>query len=126
MGKLSGFVVNEVNLSNIANYLDAQTIQMIHRSVDTAKLKTYPQSKADLIRLALLIKYGGIYLDASYVAVENFDWLINIGRYQSRYVFNRYGDLPKVFMMWHPHYGAPLEWSINEKYNIKTQWHLAY
>lgn len=29
-------------------------------------------------------------------------------------------------MMWHPHYGAPLEWTINEKYNIKSQWHLAY
>uniref|UniRef100_A0A1J3IDB1 Lactosylceramide 4-alpha-galactosyltransferase n=2 Tax=Noccaea caerulescens TaxID=107243 RepID=A0A1J3IDB1_NOCCA len=81
MGKLSGFVVNEVNLSNIANYLDDKTLQMIHTSVDTAKLETFPQSKPDLIRLALLIKYGGIYLDASYVAVENFDWLINIGRY---------------------------------------------
>jgi hypothetical protein len=29
-------------------------------------------------------------------------------------------------MFWHPHYGAPFEWKIDEKYKIKSQWHLAY
>jgi hypothetical protein len=113
MGKLSGFVVNEVNLSNINTYLEEDTIVKIRYSLNNAKLKMYPQSQGDLYRLALLAKYGGIYMDASYIALESFDWLINIGRYPSQYIFNRYGHLPKVFMMWHPHYGSPLQWSIN-------------
>jgi len=29
-------------------------------------------------------------------------------------------------MLFHPHYGSPFEWEINEKINTKIQWHLAY
>lgn len=28
--------------------------------------------------------------------------------------------------MWHPHYGSPLDWNINQKHNTKVQWHLSY
>ena len=76
-------------------------------------LNIYPQSKADLIRLALLAKHGGIYMDASFMAIESFDWLVNIGKYPSQYIFNRFGSLPRVFMMFHPHYGSPFEWTID-------------
>lgn len=55
-----------------------------------------------MIRLALIYKYGGIYLDASTVAVESFDWLLNIARFPTQYIFDRYGELPKVFMLWKP------------------------
>lgn len=89
-------------------------------------MDTYPQTKSDIYRLALLAKHGGIYLDASYLALENFDWLINIGRYPSEFIFNRYGELPKVFMLFHPHYGSPFSWKIHPQLNIKVCWHLAY
>lgn len=69
MGKLTGFTVNEVNLSNINNYLDADTLAKIKNSLTNAKLKIYPQSQGDLYRLALLAKYGGIYMDASFIAL---------------------------------------------------------
>lgn len=126
MGGLSGFKVNEVNLSNIHQYLSNETLERIDSAIRLAKLTTYPQSKPDLYRLALLAKFGGIYMDASYIALESFDWLLNIGRYPSEFIFNRYGALPRVFMMWHPHYGAPLKWSINKQLGVKSQWHLAY
>lgn len=69
MAKISGFKVNEVNATNINHYLDANTIQKIEVTVSQSKLVTYPQTKGDLYRLALLIKYGGIYMDASYIAL---------------------------------------------------------
>lgn len=69
MGSLSGFEVVEVNMSNIHEYLDTDTVQKIETTILHAKLKTYPQSKADLYRLALLAKFGGIYMDASYIAL---------------------------------------------------------
>jgi len=34
-----------------------------------AKMNVFIQTKSDIIRLALLYKYGGIYLDPSIIAV---------------------------------------------------------
>jgi mannosyltransferase OCH1-like enzyme len=48
--------------------------------------------------LALLSKYGGVYMDASYCLVENLDWLINIAQQPSQFIYNRFGELPKVFL----------------------------
>ena len=69
MGKISGFTVNEVNNTNINHYLDASIVEKIEVTAAKSKLKTYPTTKSDLYRLALLIKHGGIYMDASYIAV---------------------------------------------------------
>jgi hypothetical protein len=116
--KPSGFKVIEVNDTNLKLYLDSEVISQIETTISKAKIKTFKQTRSDLIRLALLIKHGGIYMDASYILLENLDWLVNIARYPSEYVFNRYGPLPKVLMFWHPHYGSPLEWSVNPTYLI--------
>jgi mannosyltransferase OCH1-like enzyme len=126
MGKLSGFEVREVNLSNVHSYLEKKTLDRINYSVEHAKLKVYAQSRADLIRLALIANHGGIYMDASFIALESLEWLLNIASYPSQFIFNRFGETPRVFMMWHPHYGSPLEWTIDQRHNTKAQWHLAY
>jgi mannosyltransferase OCH1-like enzyme len=69
MGKASGFEVIEVNMSNIKQYLAEEVLLRIETTIAHAQLKTYPQSKGDLYRLALLAEYGGIYMDASYIAL---------------------------------------------------------
>ena len=33
------------------------------------KIITYAQTKSDFVRIAIIAKYGGIYMDASYFAV---------------------------------------------------------
>jgi mannosyltransferase OCH1-like enzyme len=71
---------------------------------------TYPHSIGDIVRIAVLVKHGGIYMDATTIAMDNFDWLLNIGRYPSQYIFNRFGHLPKVFIFMYPHYGSPFDW----------------
>lgn len=66
-------------------------------------------------------------MDASYILLENLDWLINIASYPSEYVFNRYGELPEVFMFFNPNYGCPYnEWVVDTNFNTKSLWHLAY
>lgn len=82
-------------------------LNKIQFTLKNAKVRTYPQSKSDFYRLALVAQHGGIYMDASYLLVENLDWLLNIGKYPTEYIFNRYGDLPNNLMFWHPHYGSP-------------------
>lgn len=76
-------------------------------------MKTFPQSKPDLIRLALLAQHGGIYFDVSYILLTNIDWIVNIGRFPTQYIFNRYSHLPKVLMHFHPQYGGVFDWRVN-------------
>lgn len=111
---------------NLHTYLEQSVIDRIQNALDTAAVEIYPQTKPDLYRLALLIAHGGIYLDASFLALTNFDWLINIGGYPSKYIDNRYGNLPKVFMQYHPLWGGSLTWKVNTTLNTKVQWELPY
>lgn len=66
----------------------------------------FPQTKSDLVRLALVYKHGGIYLDASTIAVESLDWLVNIAKFPNKYIYNRYGELPSVFLFFNPYDGG--------------------
>jgi hypothetical protein len=118
--------VREVNNTNGNLYLDAETLKRIHETVANAKLRTYYTTLSDLYRLALISQHGGIYLDATFVFFEGFEWIVNIGRYPSQYVFNRFGHLPKVLLYWGVQDGSPVNWEIDEKYNTKNIWHLAY
>lgn len=53
-------------------------------------------------------------MDASFIILESLSWIVNIANYPSEYIFNRYGDLPKVFMYFNPHYGCPYdEWKLD-------------
>lgn len=71
----------------------------------------FDQTYSDLVRLALLIKHGGVYMDAAFMLLQDLSWLIDIASYPSQFVFNRYGELPSVFMFFNPHYGSQYdEW----------------
>ena len=79
------------------------------------------------MRLALLAKHGGVYMDVSYVLLEGLDWLVKIASYPSQFVFNRYGQVPEVFMFFNPHYGGSFdEWQVDPQHNTKAHWHLSY
>lgn len=57
---------------NLASFIDVQHPCI----VETHK---YPATKSDFIRLYLLKKYGGVYMDASTILTEPLDWLIGNG-----------------------------------------------
>jgi hypothetical protein len=65
-------------------------------------------------------------MDVSYAVFTGFDWLVNIGRLPSKYLFNRYGNLPKVVMHYHPSWGGVFDWKVNSTINTKVQWQLPY
>jgi hypothetical protein len=91
-----------------------------------AKLRTFAPSLSDLYRLALLKTHGGLYLDSTYVLMESLEWLINIGRYPSQYIFNRFGYLPKTVMMWYGLSASPFDWKVDDKHNTKALGKLGY
>lgn len=65
-------------------------------------------------------------MDASYFSVQSLEWIINIANYPSQYIFNRYGKLPKVLMLFHPHFGQPFQWEYDLAANTKNMWLSAY
>lgn len=65
------FVPTLITNANVAQYVD----MTLHPCFDTAT--TYGQAlRSDYIRLALLSRYGGVYLDASVIMTEPLDWIL--------------------------------------------------
>ena len=95
-----------MNDNNLHLYLDNQTLERIEYSLKNAKVRVFTQSKSDFVRLSLISFHGGVYFDSSAVAITNFDWLINISRSPSEYIFNRFGKQPKVLMHFNPQMGG--------------------
>ena len=97
----------------------------VKNAAEKAKLKIYVKDKMEIAKLCILIRYGGVWLSRHLFAVESFDWLIDIAKYPSQLVFNRYGDLPEVVMYFHPHYGQPFHWSYDSHSNTKNMYNIA-
>lgn len=121
----AGYNVEEVNDSNLEEYLPAEDLQRIYGTYKHAKMPIYEQTKSDFIRLALVSRYGGIYLDASYFFLEDLGWITDIAKEPTKYVFNRFGDVPRVLMQFHPIEGGLFDWQWHPSEDTRTQWHLA-
>lgn len=65
-----GYNVVVLNLNNYKKYV---TDNRIIKLVDSGKL-TYTQI-SDVLRLYVIYKYGGIYLDASIILLDSLDWV---------------------------------------------------
>jgi hypothetical protein len=122
----SKFEVREVNDSNVEDIIGKFLNNKIDTFIKNHKITTYAQTKSDFIRIAIIAKYGGIYMDASYLTVESLDWIVNIAQYPSEFIFNRFGELPRVLMLFHPHFGQPFEWGYDRVANTKDMWLVAY
>ena len=108
-------------------YLDNRTISLIYQNIQFSTHLVYEQTFSDFVRLALILKHGGIYMDASFVPISDFTWLTNIINYPSQFVYNRFGKHPKVFMFFNPQYITNIfETKIDKKINTKSEWRLAY
>ena len=71
-------------------------------------------------------KYGGIYMDVSYFSIKGLEWIVNITQAPSESIFNRYGEMPRAFMFFHPHYGTDFDWTYDKEANTKKRMMSAY
>ena len=65
------YQINMLSMKTLENFL---TKNEINRIKDW-RFNNSPQKLSDLIRLTILEKYGGIWLDASIVCYESLDWV---------------------------------------------------
>ena len=88
------YIINVIESKTLSKYLGfEESLRIKHwKFMDSA------QRMSDLVRLALLSKYGGIWLDASCVCYESFDWV------------NSYGT--EVVLYEIPEIGVPESWFI--------------
>ena len=77
---------------------------------------------SDILRLALLIKHGGVYMDMGTFLQGSVEWIPNIARIPSRLIFNRFNELPKVLMAFSHYMPNPGFWKINPKTKTKQTW----
>lgn len=66
-----------LNKNSVRNYIELPKLQ---DNLEVAVI-------ADYIRLSLLKKYGGIWMDASILLTENFDWFLSRLDYSENFVF---------------------------------------
>lgn len=71
-----GYEINYLNRQNYRDYVDNDRVIMLMESDDIMV-----NFKSDLIRLYLVYKYGGIYLDSSIFVLESLDWVYNYNKY---------------------------------------------
>ena len=57
------------------NILDEKSLESLNILKPSTWSELSPTTKSDIIRLNVLYKYGGIWMDASILLHQNFDWL---------------------------------------------------
>ena len=65
------FEIHEINNGNVGDWINTKNIPCTRQND-----RNLSALKSDFIRLALLEKYGGLYMDASVVMTASPDWLI--------------------------------------------------
>lgn len=73
----SDYQVNILNAENVTDYIDLPTFKEGLRKATIS----------DYIRFALLKKYGGIWMDASTLLTENFDWFLSKMEGKENFIF---------------------------------------
>jgi len=84
---LPDFEINILNEDNLITYLP----DILDKKEDLP-LANY----TDLIRLELLYKYGGIWIDASILLTENLDWLFNLKKEHNTDLIGFYSDFGTI------------------------------
>jgi Capsular polysaccharide synthesis protein len=70
-----GYEITVVSLNTLKDYVGEEETEAILNW----KFNNRAQKLSDLVRLSILSKYGGLWLDASIVAYSSFDWVIDDG-----------------------------------------------
>jgi len=67
----------------------------IDSAIKRASFAISKQGITDAWRMALVLKHGGVYLDASsFTTGSNFDWVTFVSRLPRNLIWNRYGENP--------------------------------
>ena len=74
-----------------------------------------------LIKLQVLRKYGGIFIDFGVFLLQRLDWVGDI--VNNEHVFNKYGNWPEV-VMYHKH--EQFDWGVNINSGVKEAGKLSY
>ena len=117
-----GFKVHLVDLQNANQYLGQETMTELHRIVDNKKYPRHIPTMSDLLRLALLNRHGGVYMDMSVVVTGDIDWITNIARLPSHLFMNRFSPMPKVVMSFSCALPKAGFWTIKEERGVKQEW----
>lgn len=99
------YSVTTLNKNNISDYLDKEEIKLINHPIFNDKIQRY----SDAVRLSILSKYGGFWMDASIICHRSFDWVHDIqkstnaemiGFYLNKFTLPEYRNKADVIESW--------------------------
>lgn len=102
----TGWEIRELSDSNLHEYLDEQERSKLVRTSDIHWMFS------DQVRLAVIIKYGGVYIDSSCFLMQDFSWLENIDSNPD--VVNRHGEQPDVVLFFTT-YQSSMHYRVHER-----------
>ena len=80
------YVVTILNKENISNYLNKEEIKKVNHPIFSDIVQRY----SDAVRLSILSKYGGFWMDASIICHRSFDWVHDIQKTTNAEFFGFY------------------------------------
>jgi hypothetical protein len=114
-----------VRRSNVTDYLDKSELPINFEKLDK------PQRRSDATRLALLAKYGGVYLDCTVILRENLDWVEEtMNKKKISFMAETHDPKERIHSVWFmaamPDSVFMKEWSKEANKEMETKSNLVY
>jgi len=85
-----------MTLKNISLWLPQEDLDELEHVKTKSAILFKRQTGADYIRLLILKRYGGVWIDLTTILLENLNWLDNLSK--NKDVINKFGEKPDIFM----------------------------
>lgn len=100
--KQVGYEVLAINSKVMSFYLSKEVLNDVTDKFVKSRF-AHSSVKDYTLMLCLLSSQGGVYMDSSFILLEDLQWLTNINKAQPRLMVNRMGNNPKMFMFHNNH-----------------------
>ena len=67
---------------------------------DASSHENYTKIKVELIKLAIIKKFGGVWIDLPFFPLQNFDWIVQLNL-NSRDIM-KMSDKPNILLFYNP------------------------
>lgn len=81
-----------------------ETKDRYYNLLKESKCEMYVQKKADILRMFLMLEFGGVWFDISTIMVQDLSWLDDLKSQNG--IVNKRGEHPQTLVCSYPVYGG--------------------
>lgn len=126
INKQAGIEVLVVNSKVISLYLSKDVLNDVTDKFRNSRFSYSQPLKDYTLMLCLLASQGGVYIDSSYLLMEDLQWIYNIHQVNPRLLVNRMGETPKMLMFHNNHNRRSYAYTFDTALRSRFDDHLSY